>query len=79
MTEVKKKWNYTYDFPEQRELCAPLNGEDKRLIAEKIGCTRGHVISICNGRRRMKPEVKSLVEQILKLKQQMKSIEVKLK
>lgn len=76
MGKSKKKWNYTYDFPEQRALCAPLSGQDKVLIAEKMGYTREHVISVCSGKRRMKPEMRTLVEKILDIKQQMKSIEV---
>jgi len=71
-----KKWNYKYNYPEQKQFCSPLNPSDKHLIARKFGVTVIHVHDICAGRRKLQPEMKAFITKLLTIKKQMESIEV---
>lgn len=76
MAESKKKYSYSYDFPDQRAICKGLGAAEKKLIAEKMGYTVEHIYNVCAGKRRMKEEMKELVIEVLKLKKIMHSLSV---
>lgn len=71
------KWNYKYDFPEQRERYGELLSEDKKIIAEKTGYGYAHVHACCvKGSRKMPGKMRLVADKILELRQQMKQIEL---
>jgi len=60
----KKPSDYTYDYPEQRELAKTLRISDKSYIARLTGYSETHISYMCDGKRRMKPEVKQIIEKL---------------
>jgi len=53
-TELKKPSDYTYDYPENREVSKHLTPEDKIFIVHKTGYSYTHIYDWCRGRRRSK-------------------------
>lgn len=76
MTEHKKKYQYTYNYPEQRAMCKGLGASEKKIIADKLGYSVEHVYAVCNGKRRMLPRMEKITKEVLSLKKQMQSIKV---
>lgn len=72
----KKKYNYCYDYPEQRELFKNLVNSDLTLISEKTGLTRQYIGMMSRGERKITPEVQVLVEKIKPLRKELSSIEI---
>lgn len=59
---------YTYDFPEQRELCSDLLIGDHIFIAMKVGLSPSHISNQCKGIRKMNPKVEWLIKEINKFR-----------
>ena len=70
----KKKYNYCYDYPEQREMFENLDNSDLALISKKTGLTRQYIGMMSRGERKITNEVQSLVDKIKPLRQKMLSI-----
>ena len=70
----KIKKQYLYDYPEQRKLSAQLRRGDRAIVAEKTGYTLMSIIKMCKGQRRMKPEIKRVIEQLIFVNQQISQI-----
>jgi len=49
-TELKKPSDYTYDYPENREVSKHLTPEDKIFIVHKTGYSYTHIYDWCRGR-----------------------------
>ena len=65
---TKTKKQYTYDYPEQRELCTDLISGDQPYIAKLTGYTTETIRLMCLGKRKMQPKVEKLVKKILKFR-----------
>lgn len=70
----KKKYNYCYDYPEQREMFKNLVNSDLSLISKKTGLTRQYIGMMSRGERKITPDVLALVEKIRPLRQEMINI-----
>jgi len=78
-SEYKKSSDYKYDFPENRQISLFLRRGDKSIIAEKTGYTLQAIRKICKGERRMKPEIKQVIEQLILVNEQISKITYKKK
>lgn len=59
------KQKYTYHYPEQITLCEDLLIGDHDFIAKKVSLSPSYVSNMCRGIRKMKPEVKNLIEKLI--------------
>lgn len=69
-----KKWDYKYDYPEQRQQYGELTADDKKIIAKKTGYSFLHVHSCINGARRMPQKMQGVADRVLQLRKAMKQI-----
>lgn len=49
---LKKPSDYSYDYPEQREIAKMLLANDRRMIAEATGYSTGYIGDWCLGIRK---------------------------
>ena len=70
----KIKKQYRYNYPEQRTLSAQLRRGDRMIIAEKTGYSFYTIIQMCKGQRRMKPEIKRVIEEMILVNEQISKI-----
>ena len=64
---------YSYDFPENRKLAKLLKSGDRLIIADKSGYKLNHIISVFQGRRKLKPDVEKIARQVIALNMSLKN------
>jgi hypothetical protein len=74
IAKEKKKWNYQYHYPEQKEIFKGLGWGDMALIARKTGFTPEYIGMMAAGSRKITPEVRLLVEKMTLLRQEMQNL-----
>jgi hypothetical protein len=68
--ELKKPSDYTYDYPDQRELAAGLHHGDITRLAAATGYSASMIHDMVTGRRKMPDRVKRLIEKYHDLNRQ---------
>jgi len=68
---MSQKKKYVYDFPEQREFCSGLQYGDIVYIAKVTGYSISQTTNVVNGKRKMKDNMKIVIEKVLNLRKAM--------
>lgn len=63
--ELKKPSDYSYDYPENREMGKYIQNRDRKLLASITGYDIGLIHKILNGKRYMNEKVKKYAELIM--------------
>ena len=74
--EYKKPSDYSYDYPEQREISKGLRFGDAIIISQKTKYSSVMIGNMLSGTRKMTPRVKKIIDQLLLINKQIENIKV---